>query len=581
MLRTSGPAGDAGDGRRRIHPAAIAAGALCLGFGALYAVGLLVADGEVPAGTQVRGVDIGGLSAADAERKLERELAHDWPRPVQVRVGDRTATVDPRAAGITLDAPETVDRAARSGSDPFTVIGRLFSSGDGDAEAVQRVDDAKLRTALTTVAKTQDRTVREGSITFRDGEAVAVPGRAGEALDLDPAAQALRSAVAAGRTGPVELPVTDTTPKVGAEEVNRAMKEFAEPAMSAPVTLTAGTRSTTIGPETIGGHLTMKPDASGRLTPRLDAKGLAADQDVTEALDEITDEPVEGTLRLDGGQVVLAQDGKPGQKASADGLAKAVLPVLTREGSQRTAVVPTTTVKPELSRETFPSLGIKERMSTFTVNFDPAPYRTKNIGRAVELINGSVVMPKENWSFNKTVGERTKANGFVDGIIIQNDQYTKAAGGGVSAVATTVFNAIFFAGVKPLEYGAHSFYIERYPEGREATVAWGSLDLRFNNDSGNAIYIAASATDSSVTISFYGTKKYDKVTSVQGPRTDVIKPKIRKGPAENCLPQTPLDGFNVAVERVFTSAGSEVKRETFKTRYVPRDEVTCESPITL
>ena len=55
---------------------------------------------------------------------------------------------------------------------------------------------------------------------------------------------------------------------------------------------------------------------------------------------------------------------------------------------------------------------------------------------------------------------------------------------------------MFFAGVKPLEHGAHSFYIERYPEGREATVVWGALDLRFLNDSGHAIYIRTRATTS-------------------------------------------------------------------------------------
>jgi vancomycin resistance protein YoaR len=151
----------------------------------------------------------------------------------------------------------------------------------------------------------------------------------------------------------------------------------------------------------------------------------------------------------------------------------------------------------------------------------------------------------------------------------------KAEGGGVSTVATTVFNSMFFAGVKPVEYGAHSFYIERYPEGREATVAWGSLDLKFNNDSDNGIYIKASATDHSVTVSFLGTKKYDSVEAVTGPRTNVKKPESRKGAAEDCVPQTPLEGFDVNVDRVFKDGGEEVRRERFKTHYAPRDRVTC------
>lgn len=582
MLRSSGPQasgfpppgpqapgapGGAGGGRRRIHPALVAAGVVGLGFGGLYLAGTVAFDGDVPSGTRVQGVDIGGLSVAAAESKLERELGRRPVDPVQVRVGDRTGTVDPRAAGLTLDSEETVARAARTGSDPFTVIGRLFSSGDRVIEPVQRVDGTKTRAALTDLAKKYDRTAREGSIGFDGGRAVPIQARVGEKIDIDAATGVLRDAVLAPEAAPVALPVERTEPKVGADEVNRAMERFAGPAMAAPVTVMVDGRTAAIQPEVIGRHLTMKPDKTDRLTLRLDGAALRKDPQVDSALDEITDEPVEGTLGVRNGRVVLASDGRTGQEVSADALERTVLPLLSREGAtSRTAVLPVTEQRPELSRETFDSLGITEEMSSFTVNFDQAPYRTKNIGRAAELINGSLVKPGEEWSFNRTVGERTPENGFVDGIIIQDDQFTKAAGGGVSAVATTMFNAIFFAGVKPVEYGAHSFYIERYPEGREATVAWGSLDLRFLNDSGNSLYIAADATDTSVTITFYGTKKYDTVEAVKGPRTEVKKPGTRKGPAENCLPQTPLDGFNVTVERVLSNGGQEVKRESFTTR---------------
>lgn len=234
------------------------------------------------------------------------------------------------------------------------------------------------------------------------------------------------------------------------------------------------------------------------------------------------------------------------------------------------------TVHPRLTAENAQRLGIKEKVSSFTVKFPAAPYRTTNIGRAVERINGSVVLPGETWSFNKTVGERTKENGFVDGIMINDGQFVKSPGGGVSAVATTMYNAMFFAGVKPVEHGAHSFYIERYPAGREATVAWGTLDLRWKNDSGHAIYVRAESTDTSVTISLLGTKKYDEIRATEGPRTNTTPPAKRTGSGPTCEVQTPLEGFDVSVDRVFVQGGQEVKRETYRTHYTPRDEVTCD-----
>ncbi|MFE4663529.1 VanW family protein [Streptomyces sp. NPDC056716] len=548
-----------------------------VGFGGLYLVGLLAAGDDVPDGVRVSGVDIGGMSRTEARAALEKGLGDAWAEPIPVQVGEENATVDARTAGLTLDSEQTVTEAARSGNGPFTVIGRLFTSPDRDVEPAVAVDRDQTRTALTALAKDHDREARDGAIGFSEGEVTQVKPVTGQSLDVDGAIGALSSVIPGTTSEPVRLPVDTTEPRVGADEVDRALAEFARPAMSGPVTLTTSAGRVEISPVTLGEHLTVKPDKSNKLVPTLDGAALLADPAVASPLALATDEAEEANLRMEGGRVVVASGGRSGQEVTAKALKDAVQPLLTKAGAARTGAVAVEEVKPKLSADNLDALGIKEQMSTFTVDFEPEPYRVTNIGRAAELIDGSLVLPGETWSMNGTVGERTEANGFVEGIIINNDQFEMAAGGGVSAVATTVFNAVFFAGVDPVEYGAHSFYIERYPEGREATIAWGSLDLKFRNDSGNAIYIDAQATDTSVTVSFLGTKKYDSVESVTGPRTNVKEPGTREGAAEQCVPQTPLEGFDVAVDRVFENDGEEVGRETFNTRYVPRDEVVCDS----
>ncbi|MEU0171353.1 VanW family protein [Streptomyces iakyrus] len=562
--------------RRRIHPTALAGGVLAVGAGALYLSGLVLTGGDIPEGTTVRGVDIGGISRSQAAEKLEKELARTGSAPLKVTVGDHTATVDPAAAGLGFDAEATADSAARpGGADPLTVIGGLFSSDGGEVEPVVRVDEDKTRAALEKLAKKYDRKVREGAVVFHEGEPQQVRPLSGQKLDVDDAVGVLRASYLAGGSKAAALPVRETAPRIGAAETDRALREFAQPAMSGPVTLTTGGKRITIGPAVLGPYLKMEPDGGKGLVPKLDGKGLLADPAVARQVSEATTEAQEARLRLNGDRVEVAADGRPGREVTAKSVTQAVMPLLTKSGTARTGEVATVTTQPKLTRDTVAKLGLREKVSSFTVNFPPAPYRIKNIGRAAELINGSVVLPDKTWSFNRTVGERTKENGFTEGIMILDGQYTKADGGGVSAVATTVFNALFFAGVKPVEYGAHSFYIERYPEGREATVAWGSLDLKFLNDSGNAIYILAESTDTSVTVTFLGTKKYDSVEARKGARTNVKQPGTRPGAKENCVPQEPLEGFDVTVERIFRNDGREVKREPFRTRYTPRDEVTC------
>ncbi|MEU7723430.1 VanW family protein [Streptomyces tibetensis] len=559
-----------------LPPVALAGGALAVGVGGLYLAGLVLTGGHIDSGTTVRGVDIGGLSRAEAVAKLERELGPAGTRELSVKVGERTGRVVPERAGLSYDVQETVDRAARTGADPFSVFGGFFRSG-GDIEPVVHLDEGKARAALGQLAKGLDQKVRDGAVDFDAGRVRTVAPRTGYALDVNAAVEPLREAFLRGGTGTATpLPARETRPKVTADEVRRAVRTFAEPAMSGPVTLTAAGRRFAVGPDTLGEHLTMRPDGSGRLGPQLDAKGLRAEPAVAGPLDDITTTAENAKLRAEGDKAVVVQDATVGRSVGDKALGKAVLPLLTGSGADRSGEVEVRRTQPEVTRENAARLGLTETMSSFTVHFEPAEYRTKNIGRAVQLINGSVVQPDETWSFNRTVGERTKANGFMDGIIILDDKFTKAAGGGVSSVATTVYNALFFAGVKPVEHGAHSFYIERYPEGREATVAWGSLDLRFTNDSGKAVYIQAESTDTSVTVSFLGTRTYDEIKSVTGPRTEVKQPEKKVSHDKECVPQTPLEGFDVTVERVFYDDGREVKREPYRTHYTPRDEIVCE-----
>ncbi|MGW1888405.1 VanW family protein [Streptomyces sp. NPDC001970] len=553
-----------------------AGGVVLLSLGGLYAAGL--ATGDIPEGTAVHGVDIGGLSRAEAQRILDRKLGPAFAAPIAMKIADRVETAEPKTLGLSLDTAATAGVAARTGSDPLTAIGRLFASGDGNVEPVIRMDEDHTRAALGRIAEAAGRQVRDGAISFEGGTPQAHAPLTGIALNTGEALHTLREAYPkATGARPVVLPVKETQPRIGQGEVERAMKEFAQPALSGPLTLTLAGARISIGPATLAHHLTMTPDANGRLVPTLDAKGLLADPAVAGPLKQAAPGPRDAELGADAsGRVVVTREARTGYDVTEKQLREAVLPLLTRTGdAARTGAIAADPIEPKLTGERAQQLGIREKVSSFTVNFPAAPYRSTNIGRAVELINGSLVQPGREWSFNRTVGERTKENGFVDGIMINNGQYEKSPGGGVSAVATTMFNAMFFAGVKPVEYGAHSFYIERYPEGREATVAWGTLDLRWINNLDQALYIRAQSTDTSLTITFLGTKKYDEIRATKGPRTNITPPGTRTGSGPTCEVQTPFEGFDVAVGRVFVEGGKEVKRENFKTHYTPRDEVIC------
>jgi vancomycin resistance protein YoaR len=262
-------------------------------------------------------------------------------------------------------------------------------------------------------------------------------------------------------------------------------------------------------------------------------------------------------------------------------LSAAVLPALSRTGAARTVTVPLEVSEPEVTTEVAQGLGVVERVATYTTYYpSDFPPRLTNIHRAADLMDHTLVLPGRVFSLNRTVGERTEARGFAAGFIINNGQLEVDFGGGVSQLATTTFNAAYFAGLDLVERYAHSFYISRYPEGRDATVAWGFKDLRFRNDSPNGVFITTAYTNSSVTVTIYGTKRF-RIESVKGPRYDVKPFKVvedqRPAGTEkgDCVATEGVPGFRVVVTREFYQGGSQVRTDKLRTRYAPENEVRC------
>ena len=114
---------------------------------------------------------------------------------------------------------------------------------------------------------------------------------------------------------------------------------------------------------------------------------------------------------------------------------------------------------------------------------------------------------------NDTVKERTRANGYTEGFIISGGRFREELGGGVSIITTATWTAGFYAGLERVEQHPHGLYISRYEAGLEATVAWGLLDLKMRNDTGNGVLITATRYSDGVLIEMWGTKKWDKVTA--------------------------------------------------------------------
>ncbi|MFD8985678.1 hypothetical protein, partial [Streptomyces sp. NPDC059564] len=265
------PAKPAKKGRSKL---VLLGGAVVVLAGVAYGAGLLMNHSDVPKGTTVLGVDIGG-SRDEAISKLQGAFGTRASAPLQLNVGGKQVELKPEKAGLTLDSQTTVRNAAGSDYNPVTVVGSLFGV-ERTAEAVMPVDEEKLRVALQELSGTAG-SATEGTIKFDTGKPVAVPGKAGTSLDVDGSVDIVNKAfhelVATGKAAAVELPTATKEPTVTQAELNRAMKEFAEPAMSGVATVKAGTKSINFGAKSLPKILSMTV-VDGRLVEKYDLEAL-------------------------------------------------------------------------------------------------------------------------------------------------------------------------------------------------------------------------------------------------------------------------------------------------------------------
>jgi vancomycin resistance protein YoaR len=557
---------------RVIVLAAVGVLAVLLGGYAILAVTL---GGSVPRGTSVGGVDISGLTRDQAGQRLRDRLLPRADDPFQVSVRGKAYTIEPTEAGLGLDVPSTVDAAYVPRTLNPVEVSRALRGG-GDVAPVLTVDHAKLDAAVGRLAKQVRKAGSPGGITFADGAAKAADAVVGYRLDSAGSADRIEQGFLR-TTAPIGLPVTEQKPEVSQAEVRRAMREFAVPAMSGPVTVRVNDKSFEVTPTEVGAALTMVPGESGRLTPRLDA--AAFERTVSDRLKAAQVEPKDASVRIFAGRPTVVP-ATQGQTVPPANLARAVVAALPRSGAERVATVRTKLTDPKFTTKAAQDLGVKQVVGEFTTYYPHAAYRNTNIGRAGQLINNRLIKPGETFSLNGIVGERTEANGFAKGFVIVGGRLREELGGGVSQVATTTYNAAFFAGMEDVEHRPHAFYIDRYPVGREATIYWGYLDLKWRNNTPYGVLVQAvnkqssPGTKGSITVRLWSTK-YWTVKGQTSARHNFREPKVIFDDKDGCVPQDGVRGFDVDVVRRLYRGSTLEKTETDHVRYSPEDRVTC------
>ena len=543
-----------------------------------YLVGHFMTADTMPARTEIAGIAVGGQSVSQARETVRRALTPQLSRPVTFADGATTAALVPASAGLSADWEATMAQVDPGNSWNPRVIWNTLHGG-ARVPLVTAVDQDTLESAVSRQADRFTVTARNAGLSLSGTRIVTTRAVAGRSLDVAATAETIARGWPTASTAPLQAGVSRHAPQITDAQVSQVVTGTLRPTLSGPVTvrtdkgdvvLTTAQIAAATAVATTAGKVSAATDMAGLYRASAasrDRLGLSAGKDARIVIsgDRPTIEP-----------------STDGQGVSLENFTRAVAPALRKSGAERTGTVPITPVPAKFSTADARRAGVNQVIGEFTTNFPYAAYRNTNLTLAASTINNTYLAPGGTFSMDQVLGPRTSDKGYVDGWVISESQLRKESAGGISQSATTTFNAAFFAGMTDVEHHPHSLYFDRYPAGREATLYYGKLDLKFRNDTRYGVLVQAFTTrapvggSGSITVRMWSTPTWQRITSTDPVRSNWADGRTIISSDPQCHPQSASPGFDVRYSRLFWRDGKVAKKEDYFWRYDPTDRVICQ-----
>ena len=560
-------------------------------FWVLTAVGAIVAivvlaivvdaavyNHKIHAGVSIAGQAVGGSTRDEATAKLAEVVDKVQANSITLTNATKTWDLKPADVGTKFDTEAAISAAMAASRDGnfFTDLGhrlKLYFSGV-DVPLKGSIDSAMMDKYLTNLATQLDVAPVDASLTFEGGEVKVIGGTSGTAVDKDKLRQNLESLLLTRHSTDVPIPMKELQPTLTAADMQAAV-DHGRALLSAPVTLTFKDKSWPLTTSQIGGFMdftTKDVNGVSTMEPYLSAAKMTSFFASIE--DDVATDPVDATFKADGEKAWVVP-AVPGTKLDPETTAKA-LTAAALKTTDRTTEVAVTASEPKLTTAAAESMGIKDLLASYTTEpHQGSSNRQVNVRITTQYASDKFLAPGQEYDFDKTIGPRIAARGYkLAPGIVGGGEMEDVLGGGICQVSTTLFNAVFEAGLQVLERNNHSLYISHYPNGRDATVAGGGgKNFRFKNDTDHYIWIRGTSDGITTTFRIYGTDDGRTVKasfsgfSYGAGRTTVTVQNPSLSPGATHVKISGQSGRSCSVRRTITYADGTTHVDIFSSYY--------------
>jgi vancomycin resistance protein YoaR len=559
-------------------------------------------DDKVYPGVYVAGVSLGGMTESEARAALEDRAAEFEGSRAYLDALDRHWAPTLRELGATVDVDASLAQAMAVGreDDGKARVGSVLETLREDTWLPLTVDMSHSELEAWAAGVDAELGIRphDAELVIEDGTVSIIPEVNGTVVDVVELQEILQASIARLQAPTSHLPLVDFEPKTFATDFESSRNQL-EAALSKPVTLTYENTEWTVEPSEIGDFLgvAIDPDRSGpeSVSIEIDNGGFA--KWLSELIGpSINEDPRNAKVAWDGDSLKAIAPGVDGLRLLPTSLAETASDSFFTD--HRTIDVPVQVLEPEVNGGNLDELGITTKLAAGSSNFDGSDdARATNIQVGVELLNGTLIPPGGEFSFNHAIGVISTDLGFVEADVIDGERIGRDVGGGICQVSTTVFRAALYAGMPISEWWHHryklGFYeLDGWTPGLDASILqpendpFGGGDFKFINPSDSWILVEAYVDWPRAYVVLYGPDlNYDvqisePVFGAEYPPSAPVEVVDDTLPA-GTIKQTEWAGGGQDISyyrTVLDESGNEVFSDTFNIYFAPRSDVYKVSP---
>ena len=465
-------------------------------------------NNKIISGVTINGVDVSGLTVNEAEEKLNKQIEETKIDELNIEYEDYKNTIIRDDLNINYSVKNAVDKAYKIGRDNNIILNNFKIIGTFFSKEDIRIETSynteMMDSIVEDVSTKLPGLVVEYTYCIEDDELIITPGKAGIALNEE-------------------------------EFRNGILNRFAgnilnkdESIMKIPV-------------------VNKEPD----------------DIDIEKIYEEIHTEPQDAYIKKDPFEIVVDKDG-----VDFDISMEEAKKIVSEKGKEE-YIIPLKITKAKKTVKDLGSKAFPDRLSRYSTRYDASNRdRSTNLELSAKKINGTVLLPGEEFSYNKVVGKRTIENGYKNAAVFSNGRVEDGLGGGICQISTTLYNAVLLANLEITERRNHSFVTSYEDPGRDATVVYGVQDFKFKNSRKYPVKIEASVKNGVATMTVMGIKEdveYD--VKIRAYKTATIPYKTEKRKNANLAEgkekviQSGTDGCKAVCYRDLYLNGKKVKTE--------------------